>query len=78
MQYLHGADWFTVVWIMRISFAYNGAGRSCAAGNSLAAHWGTLSPVQGRATRNIKINMLGRVRGCDPQVQTSGCDNAAD
>lgn len=58
--------------------SYNGAGRSCAADNSLAAHWGTLSLVQGRATRNIKINMLGRVRICDPQVQTSGCGNAAD
>jgi len=58
--------------------AYNGAGRSCAADNSLAAHWGTLSLVQGRATRNIKINMLGRVRICDPQVQTSGCGDAAD
>jgi len=58
--------------------SYNGAGRSCVADNSLAAHWGTLSLVQGGATRNIKINMLGRVRVCDPQVQTSGCDSAAD
>lgn len=57
--------------------AYNGAGRSCVADNPLAARFGTLSLVQGTATRNIKINMLGRVRVCDPQAQ-SGCAGAAD
>ncbi|WP_295991908.1 GspH/FimT family pseudopilin [Rugamonas sp.] len=58
--------------------AYNGAGRSCAADNPLAARFGTLSLTQGAAARNIKINMLGRVRVCDPQVQTSGCTGLAD
>lgn len=57
--------------------AYNGAGRSCNAANSLAAHWGTLSLSQGQNVRHIKINMLGRVRVCDPQLQASGCSAAA-
>lgn len=57
--------------------AYNGAGRSCSASNSLAAHWGTLSLVQGQNRRNIKINMLGRVRVCDPATQNN-CSSAAD
>jgi type IV fimbrial biogenesis protein FimT len=55
-------------------FAYNGAGRSCSAGNSLAARWGTLSLAQGREVRNIKINMLGRLRVCDPAIDTANCD----
>jgi type IV fimbrial biogenesis protein FimT len=58
--------------------AYNGAGRSCAAGNSLAARWGTLSLVQGRQVRNLKINMLGRVRVCDPQLRPAGCSSAPE
>ncbi|MET0321992.1 MAG: GspH/FimT family protein [Duganella sp.] len=49
--------------------AYNGAGRSCSAGNSLAARWGTLSLALGDHARNIKINMLGRLRVCDPAVE---------
>lgn len=57
--------------------AYNGAGRSCRAGNSLAANWGTLSLQLGSVQRNIKINMLGRARLCDPQVE-SGCDPAGE
>jgi type IV fimbrial biogenesis protein FimT len=58
--------------------AYNGAGRSCSATNSLAAHWGTLTLRQGRATRNIKVGMLGRVRVCDPDVTPDSCSAAAD
>jgi type IV fimbrial biogenesis protein FimT len=58
--------------------AYNAAGRTCSAGNSLAARWGTLSLTHGAATRNIKINMLGRVRICDPAVERSGCSSVAD
>ncbi|HEU4777874.1 MAG TPA: GspH/FimT family pseudopilin [Telluria sp.] len=57
--------------------AYNAAGRSCSAGNSLVAHWGTLSLLQGRQARHIKINMLGRMRVCDPLVQPVGCTAAA-
>jgi len=58
--------------------AYNGAGRSCSADNSLAAQWGTLTLRQGRDTRHIKINMLGRVRVCDPVAEPAGCTGAAD
>lgn len=53
--------------------AYNGAGRSCTASNSLAARWGTLSLTRSRETRNIKINMLGRVRVCDPAGDPVNC-----
>ena len=55
--------------------AYNSAGRTCRAGNSLAANWGTLSLQLGRTQRNIKINMLGRARLCDPRLET-GCSMA--
>ena len=56
--------------------AYNGAGRSCADGNSAAARWGTMSLFHGGHIRRIKINMLGRARICDPARDT-GCDGAA-
>jgi len=56
--------------------AYNAAGRACSADNSLAARWGTLSLTQGRQARNIKINMLGRVRVCDPAQDNNGCSGA--
>lgn len=58
--------------------AYNAAGRACSASNSLAARWGTLSLTQGDSTRNIKINMLGRVRVCDPAVDGASCASATD
>ncbi|MGK5020667.1 GspH/FimT family pseudopilin [Janthinobacterium sp. LB2P10] len=58
--------------------AYNGAGRSCSASNSLAARWGTLTLTLGKQVRHIKINMLGRVRVCDPQQQTVNCSGVAD
>jgi len=56
--------------------AYNGAGRSCADGNSAAARWGTVSLFHGGHIRRIKINMLGRARMCDP-ARDAGCDGAA-
>ncbi|WP_075795415.1 GspH/FimT family pseudopilin [Massilia putida] len=56
--------------------AYNGAGRSCADGNSAAARWGTVSLFHGGHIRRIKINMLGRARVCDP-ARDAGCDGAA-
>ncbi|NGZ88495.1 type-4 fimbrial pilin related signal peptide protein [Duganella sp. SAP-35] len=56
--------------------AYNAAGRACSASNSLAARWGTLSLTQGDDVRNIKINMLGRVRVCDPARDRANCDGA--
>jgi len=55
--------------------AYNGAGRSCSAGNSAAARYGTLSLFHGGAIRRIKINMLGRARTCDP-ARDASCDGA--
>jgi type IV fimbrial biogenesis protein FimT len=55
--------------------AYNGAGRSCSAGNSAAARYGTLSLFHGGAIRRIKINMLGRARSCDP-ARDASCDGA--
>ena len=58
--------------------AYNAAGRACSASNSLAARWGTLSLTQGDKVRNIKINMLGRVRVCDPVVDGASCASATD
>jgi type IV fimbrial biogenesis protein FimT len=56
--------------------AYNGAGRSCQAGNSQAARWGTLTLEAGEHKRLIKINMLGRVRVCDPVAQPDTCTSA--
>ncbi len=58
--------------------AYNGAGRSCSATNSLAARWGTMSLILGNQARHIKINMLGRVRVCDPQRDTANCSGVGD
>lgn len=55
--------------------AYNGAGRSCADGNSAAARWGTVSLFHGGHIRRIKINMLGRARVCDP-ARDAACDGA--
>jgi len=37
-----------------------------------------LSLEQGEETRNIKINMLGRVRVCDPAKDRSNCSGAND
>jgi type IV fimbrial biogenesis protein FimT len=53
--------------------AYNSMGRSCSDTSSLAARWGTLSLVQGRQIRRIKINMLGRARMCDPARDGASC-----
>lgn len=58
--------------------AYNGAGRSCAASNSLSARWGTLSVTRGDDVRNIKINMLGRLRVCDPAIDPINCGGASN
>ncbi|UGQ47795.1 GspH/FimT family pseudopilin [Massilia endophytica] len=57
--------------------AYNSAGRSCKANTGLGAHFGTLSLEAGRQQRNIKINMLGRARLCDPAREPSGCTAAS-
>ena len=56
--------------------AYNSMGRSCSDASSLTARWGTLSLVQGKQTRRIIINMLGRARTCDPARPRSNCGDA--
>ena len=53
--------------------AFNSAGRPCSATSGQAAHWGTLSLYLGEAVRRIRINMLGRVRVCDPQRGADNC-----
>ena len=53
--------------------AYNGGGRSCSHASSMAARWGTLSMTLDGHTRRIKINMLGRVRACDPARDGESC-----
>jgi type IV fimbrial biogenesis protein FimT len=55
--------------------AYNGAGRSCSDTSSSASRLGTLSLFHGEHIRRIKINMLGRVRLCNP-ARDDGCDGA--
>lgn len=58
--------------------AYNAAGRTCSAASSLTARWGSLSLKQGDNARNIIINMLGRVRVCDPAAEGAACAGTAD
>ncbi|WP_256077707.1 GspH/FimT family protein [Massilia sp. YIM B04103] len=57
--------------------AYNMAGRGCAAANSQAARWGTLTLELGGQRRRIVINMLGRARLCDPLGEPAACGAAA-
>ena len=58
--------------------AYNSAGRSCGAGASMTARWGTFSLYQGEQIRRIKINMLGRARSCDPARDGASCSGAEE
>lgn len=53
--------------------AYNGAGRSCSDSNGNSSRLGTLSLFHGEHVRRIKINMLGRVRLCNP-ARDQGCE----
>lgn len=55
--------------------AYNGAGRSCSDAGGNASRLGTLSLFHGGQIRRIKINMLGRIRQCNP-ARDAGCDGA--
>lgn len=61
-----------------VYLAYNAAGRPCSASNSLIARWGTLTLQQGENVRNIKINMLGRMRVCDPAQEGASCASASE
>ncbi|WP_426197518.1 GspH/FimT family pseudopilin [Massilia sp. DWR3-1-1] len=53
--------------------AYNSMGRGCSHSSSLAPRFGTLTLLQGRQVRRIKINMLGRARLCDPGRDAAAC-----
>ena len=53
--------------------AFNSAGRGCSNTSSQAARWGTVSLSLGREVRRLRINMLGRVRVCDPARPQEGC-----
>jgi len=53
--------------------AYNGAGRSSSDTGGNASRLGTLSLFHGEHVRRIKINMLGRVRVCNP-ARDDACD----
>ncbi len=56
--------------------AYNGAGRSSSDTGGNASRLGTLSLFHGEHVRRIKINMLGRVRVCNP-ARDDACEGAA-
>lgn len=58
--------------------AFNGAGRGCSDTSSQAARWGTLSLYSGPSIRRIRINMLGRVRVCDPERDRLDCPAPGD
>ena len=53
--------------------AYNAAGRSCRAAHPNAANFGTITLELAGAQRNIKINMQGRARLCDPVLEPATC-----
>jgi len=53
--------------------AYNAAGRSCRAAHPNAANFGTITLELAGVQRNIKINMQGRARLCDPLLEPATC-----
>ncbi|WP_090443515.1 GspH/FimT family pseudopilin [Duganella sp. CF458] len=53
--------------------SYNAAGRSCRAAHPNAANFGTITLELAGAQRNIKINMQGRARLCDPVLEPATC-----
>ncbi len=57
--------------------AFNSAGRGCSDTSSEAARWGTVSLYQGAQIRRIRINLLGRVRVCDPAIDSDDCSGPA-
>ena len=58
--------------------AFNSGGRGCSADSALAARFGTLTLRAGAEQRRVIINMLGRIRVCDPvrDGDTCGGDGA--
>jgi type IV fimbrial biogenesis protein FimT len=55
--------------------SYNAAGRSCRAAHPNAANFGTITLELAGAQRNIKINMQGRARLCDPAREPATCSS---
>jgi type IV fimbrial biogenesis protein FimT len=53
--------------------SYNAAGRSCRAAHPNAANFGTITLELAGVQRNIKINMQGRARLCDPALEPATC-----
>ncbi|WP_082507496.1 GspH/FimT family pseudopilin [Duganella sp. Root336D2] len=53
--------------------SYNAAGRSCRAAHPNAANFGTITLELAGTQRNIKINMQGRARLCDPVLEPATC-----
>lgn len=53
--------------------SYNAAGRSCRAAHPNAANFGTITLELAGMQRNIKINMQGRARLCDPALEPATC-----
>jgi len=53
--------------------SYNAAGRSCRAAHPNAANFGTITLELDGVQRNIKINMQGRARLCDPVLEPATC-----
>ena len=53
--------------------AFNSGGRGCRADSALAARFGTLTLRAGDEQRRVIINMLGRVRVCDPLRDGDSC-----
>lgn len=54
--------------------AFNSVGRGCRADSALAARFGTLTLRAGGEQRKVIVNMLGRIRVCDPARDGAGCD----
>jgi len=54
--------------------AYGPSGRSCRAAAPALPRWGSLTLAHGGHLRRIKVNVLGRHRVCNPEVEKQGCD----
>lgn len=57
--------------------AFNSGGRGCTADSALAARFGTLTLRAGAEQRRVIINMLGRIRVCDPVRDGDSCGDGA-
>jgi type IV fimbrial biogenesis protein FimT len=53
--------------------AFNSVGRACRADSALAARFGTLTLRADGEQRKVIVNMLGRIRVCDPARDGASC-----